>query len=572
MSKVKRVIFSDETNNYIIDLFNKNIKLEDIAREVGVSQNYIAIYIRETLKLKIEPGRSGMSLKFFTTIPELNEIIMKEWNKDTKLDVIATKLNKKNFQTMEGKEWTKNTVSRYALNKMYLQKRKEYIVNACSTKKEEKIFYDNVDEKTETFYSEPQPIETETKEETKQEPNYNLDAINIYEKNGLFFTNSRAVAEVFGKRHDNVLRAISNLECTTEFRKNNFVQSSYINSQNKEQPMIELTKDGFALLVFGFTGSKVIEIKIFYIQKFNEMEEASKIKEQEPNFNPSAIAVYEKNGKFWTDSKAVAEVFGKEHKNVLQSIKELLLVDDPEFNELNFQPVTYTDKKGEARPMYLLTKDSFAILAMGFTGSKALEFKKAYMKKFNEMEKELKSKAPKNFSAMDLMKLTLQGFEEQDQKLNEATKRLDDKINGSIADIDQKLNQTISNVDLRVKEVLTGIETNQNTFFDPPAPSVILPIFDTERGNCHSLVNRICGILKVQDHSKGCQKIYNKAYETYNQMFETNVGRIASIKGITKLEAVTLYGKVEALYAIIYELYTQALQNNTKLLKELNLV
>jgi hypothetical protein len=48
-----------------------------------------------------------------------------------------------------------------------------------------------------------------------------------------------------------------NLECSEQFRLLNFKQSSYSNSQNKEMPMFELTRDGFSFLVMNFTGAKV---------------------------------------------------------------------------------------------------------------------------------------------------------------------------------------------------------------------------------------------------------------------------------------------------------------------------
>lgn len=59
-------------------------------------------------------------------------------------------------------------------------------------------------------------------------------------------------------------------------------------------------------------------------------------------------------------------------------------------NQRNFTLVEYTDAKGESRPMYELTRDGFTLLAMGFTGKKALEFKLAYINQFNKMEQALK--------------------------------------------------------------------------------------------------------------------------------------------------------------------------------------
>lgn len=93
------------------------------------------------------------------------------------------------------------------------------------------------------------------------------------------------------------------------------------------------------------------------------------------------------NGRAVTTSVAVAEFFRKMHKDVLRKIETLECSED--FNERNFTPVTYTDAKGEKRPMYQITQDGFAFLAMGFTGKRAAKFKEAYINAFNQMEAEL---------------------------------------------------------------------------------------------------------------------------------------------------------------------------------------
>jgi len=93
-----------------------------------------------------------------------------------------------------------------------------------------------------------------------------------------------------------------------------------------------------------------------------------------------------------TTSIEVARVFEKQHKNVLQSIQSLL-AQLPDANRLNFQPVKYTDGKGESRPAFQMTRDGFTLLAMGFTGNRALSFKLAFIDAFNRMEAQLKAQA-----------------------------------------------------------------------------------------------------------------------------------------------------------------------------------
>ena len=80
------------------------------------------------------------------------------------------------------------------------------------------------------------------------------------------------VAETFEKRHADVLRDIEKLECSQEFRERNFALSSYKSVQNKSLPMYYITKDGFVLLVMGYTGIKAMRFKLAYIKQFNAME------------------------------------------------------------------------------------------------------------------------------------------------------------------------------------------------------------------------------------------------------------------------------------------------------------
>ena len=104
--------------------------------------------------------------------------------------------------------------------------------------------------------------------------------------------------------------------------------------------------------------------------------------------------LYERDGKAFCSSRQVAEEFGKRHADVLRAIEKITAPTSgvsAEFNERNFALVTYKDAKGERRPEYLMTKDGFAILAMGFTGKKAMRFKEAYIRRFNEMEAFIRS-------------------------------------------------------------------------------------------------------------------------------------------------------------------------------------
>ena len=83
----------------------------------------------------------------------------------------------------------------------------------------------------------------------------------------------------------------------------------------------------------------------------------------------------------------VAETFSREHKNVLRDIRELQCSED--FRRLNFEQSEYLNEQNHKQPMFYMTRDGFTILAMGYTGEKAMKFKEAYIRQFNAMEKVL---------------------------------------------------------------------------------------------------------------------------------------------------------------------------------------
>ncbi len=89
---------------------------------------------------------------------------------------------------------------------------------------------------------------------------------------GRDITTSLIVAEVFGKRHDHVLRDIENLSCSQEFNALNFGEIKYVDSRGREQKAYEMTKDGFSFLVMGYTGDKAGEFKERFINEFNKRD------------------------------------------------------------------------------------------------------------------------------------------------------------------------------------------------------------------------------------------------------------------------------------------------------------
>ena len=89
-------------------------------------------------------------------------------------------------------------------------------------------------------------------------------------------------------------------------------------------------------------------------------------------------------------SRDIAESFEKRHDNVLKDIRELKCSD--EFRLLNFEEISYRDSYGKNQKAYYITRDGFTLLSMGYGGEKAVRFKEAYIRQFNNMERLLHEK------------------------------------------------------------------------------------------------------------------------------------------------------------------------------------
>ncbi|EHD2714809.1 Rha family transcriptional regulator [Campylobacter coli] len=90
----------------------------------------------------------------------------------------------------------------------------------------------------------------------------------------------------------------------------------------------------------------------------------------------------------YTTSLSVAEVFNKNHDNIIAKIETF---PKDSFTDLNFKASKYIDSTGRILPCYKITRDAFSLLVMGFTGEKAYKWKILFIKAFNEMEKRLRN-------------------------------------------------------------------------------------------------------------------------------------------------------------------------------------
>ena len=161
------------------------------------------------------------------------------------------------------------------------------------------------------------------------------------------------------------------------------------------------------------------------------------------------------NDQVITTSLLVAETFEKEHRNVLKAIRKLMTATNVAVAQM-FDETTYVNEQGKEQPMFVMNRDGFTLLAMGFSGEKALEFKVKYINAFNKMEAELKSQQTKQLSAAESLlqsvkllvahERQLAILEHNQKNMQGAISSLYDKVYGMQFETDmvkQKLNNEI---------------------------------------------------------------------------------------------------------------------------------
>lgn len=124
----------------------------------------------------------------------------------------------------------------------------------------------------------------------------------------------------------------------------------------------------------------------------NPVEQVAEVVQVAPTDQELSLVAVE-NEHAVTTSLRVAEVFGKQHKDVLKAVKSLDCSED--FHKRNFALMQKSIKIGNGAerksPMYYITRDGFMFLVMGFTGKTAAKWKEAYIKAFNEMEAKIRA-------------------------------------------------------------------------------------------------------------------------------------------------------------------------------------
>lgn len=127
------------------------------------------------------------------------------------------------------------------------------------------------------------------------------------------------------------------------------------------------------------------------------------------------------DGQGLTDSLRVAMKFEKEHRDVLKSIRNLLMTAQNSAVLSMFVETTYLNEQNKEQPMFIMNEDGFALLAMGFTGQKAITFKLDFIEEFRAMRNQLKATLPQDYPS------ALRALADSEEKKQKALKQLEEK-------------------------------------------------------------------------------------------------------------------------------------------------
>lgn len=157
-----------------------------------------------------------------------------------------------------------------------------------------------------------------------------------------------------------------------------------------------------------------------------------------------------------TNSLIVADIFEKEHKNVIQSIENLVAENSA---AKYFHKSSY-ENRGKQYPMYYMNRDGFSLLVMGFTGEKALRFKIQFIEAFNQMEQKLRQAAPAIPSSFaEAIELAAHQAREIEAKNKIIA------IQAPKAELADRLIDTETRVDIGQAAKLLKLPYGRNTFF-----------------------------------------------------------------------------------------------------------
>ncbi|MGE6379018.1 Rha family transcriptional regulator [Peribacillus muralis] len=194
--------------------------------------------------------------------------------------------------------------------------------------------------------------------------------------------------------------------------------------------------------------------------------------------------VFVENGQVVTSSLTIADVFGKEHKNVMadivNQIGKLVVADEEEFSRLNFQRSTYKNERGREYDCCLLSEDAFTLIAMSYVTPEAMKFKVKFIKEFKRIKEELTK--PKVLSEKEQLiasiKLSLETAEEIEVIKNDVElikHRVEEELtlnHGQQQTLHHEIKKRVENIkddyELSKREIYSQIHSHLRRAFSAP--------------------------------------------------------------------------------------------------------
>lgn len=229
------------------------------------------------------------------------------------------------------------------------------------------------------------------------------------------------------------------------------------------------------------------------------------------------------NSQALTNSLLVAEKFGKTHDNVLKAIRNIMDGGVVKNNEtpMFVESTYFNQQNGQDYPLFVMNRDGFTLLAMGFTGKRALQFKLDYIAAFNAMENELRK--PKSLSQLEILQGSVNALVEHDKRLRSVEQRLDN--------MDKEREE---NGRLLLEAKLSDIPTPQQSV----------------RSRINELV---CEYARATNTAH--RDVWNTIYKKLKYLYHISINSYKKVKPTeTKLDVVERIGSLENVLSIISEM------------------
>tara|TARA_Y100000310_G_scaffold90528_1_gene87783 strand:- start:2766 stop:3785 length:1020 start_codon:yes stop_codon:yes gene_type:complete len=257
----------------------------------------------------------------------------------------------------------------------------------------------------------------------------------------------------------------------------------------------------------------------------------SPIGRDEPKQNNVLPEVFKQGGKFLVSSLNIADVFGKEHKNVIRDIESLYknLSHDTKFTRLNFELSEYKDSSGKVNKMYLLTQDALTLIVMGYEGKKAIQFKLMYINQFNEMASHIKNEEPKIMT--DAQKFL---------QMAQLVVNLEDSV--------KETKEELNNTNIKVNEIIAEKEHYKKQL-NQVERSNVLPFENTTKKKITNIINTYAGAtgMQIKDVRMNC-------YRDYNSRYSVNVITRAKNRNIPIIDCIQIDGGIDDFYNLVSEI------------------